>query len=185
MSREACNSRAHAQSFSLIPASVTFLIACQFVGIALALACLVAAVVRDVTRFEIPDLVSGILLASAFLYGWGHPDFGWTAHLTAPVLVTLVGSIVFARGWMGGGDIKMLAATSAWTGFSGLPLQLALVAVAGGVLAVFLLLLRKIAWHNPEGGIGPRLLAATGPLPYAVAISTGSVIWAWQAYPLI
>ena len=46
------------------------------------------------------------------------------------------GLLAFARGWLGGGDVKLMTAIAAWTGITGLPLLFIAVSVAGGGLAL-------------------------------------------------
>jgi prepilin peptidase CpaA len=95
--------------------------------------------------------------------------------------VFLAGALLFARGYLGGGDVKLLSAAALWAGPAGLPTLLLLTAVFGGALALFLLL--------PLGGqlatsarlmLGqPALPAPHGlamPIPYGVAIAGAAVI---------
>lgn len=150
-----------------------------------ALACLLAAALADIARFEIPDSLSILVLATAIAYGLATPGFGWTSHIAAPVVMFGVGLFLFSRGWMGGGDIKLLVAIAGWTGLAGLPLQLAGVAIAGGGLSLVLLLARggmASAGHAPDAL--PRVLRPKAPLPYAVAILAGTAWWASTAWPI-
>jgi prepilin peptidase CpaA len=94
------------------------------------------------------------------------------------------GALLFAIGWMGGGDIKLLTGTAAWVGLKGLPLQLAGVALAGGLLSLVLILVRagcRRAGIQPEHM--PRIFRPDAPLPYAVAIAAGTFWWAWRFWP--
>ena len=131
-------------------------------------ASLVAAAACDLVRFEIPDGLSTIIFGAAI----GHAALTgapvW-AHLTAAMLMFGIGAMMFRAGTMGGGDVKLLAAVAGWAGLAGfVPLVLA-VAMAGGVLAVTLLAIRRL----PIGD-GPELVQRGAPLPYAVAIATGA-----------
>lgn len=142
-----------------------------------AIACAFAAAAFDVTKFEIPDELSIILFVLAGLYGLITPGFGWLSHAAAPAIVFAIGLIIFARGWMGGGDIKLLTALAAWIGLAGLPLLLVGTALAGGVLATILLISRRLN-ADPHG---PRLIHPGAPVPYAVAILGGVLFFAVQA----
>lgn len=153
------------------------------------LACLLTAALVDIFRFEIPDSLSIVLLATAMLYGLATPGFGWLSHLAAPVIMFGVGLFIFSRGWMGGGDIKLLVALAAWTGLAGLPLQLVSIAIAGGALSLVLLVARgglalfaSSAGRLPE--TLPKVLRKDAPLPYAVAIAAGTLWWAAAAWPI-
>lgn len=149
-----------------------------------ALLCLVVGAGFDLARFEIPDTLSILLLAGALLYGLLTPGFAWGSHALAVLALFAVGLLLFALGWMGGGDVKLLTAFAAWTGLSGLPLFLTGVALAGGALALLLLLARsglKLAGRAAQDM--PRLFRPGAPLPYAVAIAAGGLFWAWRSWP--
>lgn len=151
----------------------------------LALLCLLAAAVADVARFEIPDTLSIALIALAIGFGFTQPDFPWLLHGAALVLMFGLGALLFSLGWMGGGDVKVLTATAAWVGLSGLPMQLAGVAIAGGLLALALLLVRAgIRFADVPAERVPRLFQRGAPLPYAVAIAGGTIWWAFRNWPL-
>ncbi|MFZ4688899.1 MAG: A24 family peptidase [Polymorphobacter sp.] len=155
----------------------------------IAMGCVLAAAINDVRAFEIPDGLSIALLVTAALYGLLTPGFGWLSHLAAPLIMFGVGLLLFSRGWMGGGDIKLLIAVAAWTGLSGLPEQLVAVAIAGGGLALVLIIARRIAAARAIGAgkdaaTLPKLFRRDAPLPYAVAIAAGTGWWAMQAWPI-
>ena len=150
-----------------------------------ALSCVLAAAVSDIMRFEIPDGLSIALAALAIVYGFATPGFDWLSHVGAAVLVFGVGLFTFARGWMGGGDVKLLTAIAAWTGLHDMLLQLTATALSGGVLALVLIAARAgVAVARPGADTTSRLLRKDAPLPYAVAIAAGTFWWALQAWPL-
>lgn len=145
-----------------------------------ALAALLAAAIADVRRFEIPDSLSVAILLLAVGFGLATPGFPWWQHLAAVALLFGLGLLAFARGWLGGGDVKLLVAIAGWTGLQGLPLQFALVAVAGGLLTLALVVARRVV----PSGRGGQLLRLGGPIPYAVAIFAGTALWGLVAWPL-
>lgn len=150
----------------------------------IALGCVLAGAVADVIRFEIPDTLSVVLLATALGYGALTPGFDWLAHLVAPVVMFAAGLLIFRFGIMGGGDVKLLISSAAWTGLGGLPLQLVGIALAGGVLAVVLIIARRAAPRFANTGALPRVFHHDAPLPYAVAIAAGTCWWALAAWPV-
>ncbi len=151
-----------------------------------ALLVLLAAAIADVRSFEIPDILSIALLVTAACYGAATPGFGWVSHVAAAVVMFGVGLFIFSRGWMGGGDIKLLVGTAGWAGLAGLPMQLASVALAGGGLALVLLLSRGVLGRVDAGDPErlPKLFRTDAPMPYAVAIAAGSWWWAVIAWPI-
>jgi len=149
-----------------------------------ALACLIAAAIADVRSYEIPDGLSITLLVTAVGFGAATPGFAWISHLAAVLLMFGIGLFVFARGWMGGGDVKLLVAIAGWTGLAGLVGQLTAVALAGGVLALVLIIARRaFAARSPESL--PELFRTGAPLPYAIAIAAGTGWWAYTAGTVI
>lgn len=155
------------------------------VFVAIALACLVAAAIADMRTFEIPDALSIALLATAVGYGLATPGFAWLWHAAAVLVMFGLGLLLFSRGWMGGGDIKLLVALAGWTTLQGLPLQLAFVAIAGGGLALVLIIARRgLAAAGRAPDRVPKMFRNDAPLPYAVAILAGAAWWARLALPL-
>lgn len=140
----------------------------------------------DLWRFEIPDGLSIAILVSAALYLATLPFDQVPSHLAAGGLVFAVGLFVFSRGWLGGGDVKLMAASASWATLSSLLPMLTAIAVAGGVLALLLIGLRFIA-----GRLGsapdqlPLLLQPDGPVPYAVAIAAGIMLWLTRQGPVV
>lgn len=151
---------------------------------AAALACVIAAMVTDLVRFEIPNWLSIALLGLALGYGLLTPGFGWWSHIGAVVLVFGIGLFIFSRGWMGGGDVKLLTGIAAWTGLEGLAAQLTATALAGGGLAMVLLLARGVATSGMKTDRIPKLFRQDAPLPYAVAIALGTCWWARTYWPI-
>jgi prepilin peptidase CpaA len=150
-----------------------------------ALACLAAAAAFDVVTFEIPDTLSIVILATAVGYGLATPGFAWLSHGLAVLVMFGIGLLLFSRDWMGGGDIKVLVAVAGWTGLAALPMQLAYVAIAGGGLALVLIIARRglAAAGRPAEAL-PRLFHQDAPLPYAVAILFGTLWWALERWPV-
>lgn len=143
-----------------------------------ALACVGGAALADVRRFEIPDewSIAVVLLFAGFaVVEW--PLAGWWLHLAAGAAMFAVGVVLFARGWLGGGDVKLLAACAVWTGFDGLPWLIAGTTLCGALLAVVLLVARRFAGSR---AVYPGL-QADGPLPYAAAILGGASVFAIAA----
>lgn len=143
-----------------------------------ALALLLVAALWDLVRMEIPDWISLALLALAVLHAGFAPEPGLLARLAALAVMVGLGLLLFARGWMGGGDVKLLMATAPLVGWPGLLAQIGGIAVAGGVLAVVLIALRPILAARVPAERLPLVLRPGVALPYAVAILAGTAIWA-------
>lgn len=146
---------------------------------------LIFAACSDVATMKIPNWVS-IALAALFpvvALSTGMPlaEIGW--HLLFGAAVLLIGFMLFQVGMMGGGDAKLIAAAALWTGVMGFLPFLMWTFVAGGFLALILLVTRKIVKPDEERpAFVNRLLKPRGGIPYGVAIMTGGLL-ALEALP--
>ena len=133
----------------------------------------------DVMKFTIPNWIPAVMIAA---WAISAPFLGisWSqAGLSAVVFaVTLgLGMALWAPGWLGGGDVKLIAAGALWFGWPDVMMFILGAAVAGGVLAVALLALRRLVPALPVSpeAIGKTALAQGAPAPYAVAIAAGAL----------
>ena len=155
-------------------------------GILLLPACglLGLAILRDIAARLIPNtLCAGIAVLALAL----HAACGdWLAALLAGSLVFLMAYVCWIRGWLGGGDVKLLTATAMLVPPGDVPALLGAVALAGGVLAACYLVLRRIIApprSQAPARLLPRILRAERwrirggrSLPYACAIAAGAFI---------
>lgn len=111
---------------------------------------LIWAALSDALRLRIPNNVPLALLALFPIYFFvshGDPIEGLKSVGLA-LAIFMVGFFFFARGWMGGGDVKLMSVTALWAGPALLPDFLAVTAVVGGLQALASLLpLYKILPH--------------------------------------
>lgn len=136
------------------------------------------AAASDAVTLRIPNALIVYLLAGyAATVALTAP--GWT-HLAASAAVGLAvlaaGGLLFARGWMGGGDVKLLAVTALWLGPAATPALMLLTAIAGGVLTLMLVACRALGAHRL---VGDRIAALHPPMdrvPYGIAISAAAIV---------
>jgi len=129
-----------------------------------------AAAVSDLRERRIPnDLVAAIF----FLALLRHLEQGGLAGLVptpgqALSFVLVTGALVwlFARDMLGGGDVKMLAASALYIGADNQGTFFLLVALFGGLLAAGYLSIRSMQAAE---------LTAPLSLPYGVAIASGGI----------
>ena len=93
----------------------------------------------------------------------------------------VIGWGLFALGLLGGGDAKLFAAISLWMGWYGLFNYLILFSLCGGVLALTLLLFRRL--RLPEERLMRHVWIATlhkkeHGAPYGIALAAGAIL-AW------
>jgi len=136
----------------------------------------VVAAASDVRARRIPNALTGALaIAGVAVSGMtrGLPGAGTALAILAICLAA--GTVAFARGWFGGGDIKLLAA-----GCCGLTPTLAVdflvyTALCGGLVSLYAL----ATSHRMATALITRQLPQTGErLPYAVAVAGGALsLW--------
>lgn len=146
---------------------------------------MLCAVWTDVRQFTIPNWIPGVMIvlwlaASPFLdLTWGQAGLA----LASGFGVLALGLALWAPGWVGGGDVKLLAAGALWFGWPDTLSFLLMTVVAGGVLSVALVLLRSAVRFVPSAApvLSGGVLAPGKPAPYAVAIAAGALIVLPQA----
>jgi prepilin peptidase CpaA len=134
----------------------------------------------DLLTMTISNRVTLALLIGFFALALivGMPLAEIAAHLGAAAVVLAVGFGLFTRGWIGGGDAKLAAATALWFGWSHLLEYVLYASLLGGVLTLALIEFRKLSlpsllarreWierlHRPESGV-----------PYGIALAAAALI---------
>jgi prepilin peptidase CpaA len=118
-----------------------------------------------------------LFIPLALAGGFTTAEICW--HLACGISMLILGFGLFAKGWIGGGDAKLAAATAIWLGFDHFG-QYALAASAlGGLLTLGLILIRN--WPLPAFLSGRewimRLHAPeTGVLPYGIALAAAGLL---------
>jgi len=140
-------------------------------GLLIALvALLVIAAVGDVRRYLIPNRLCSVVAALALPY-WVAVSIGQDMPLL-PTLGLQIGvaflvfagfALLFALGAMGGGDVKLIAALALWVPAIRIPEMLFYVALAGGVLALVLIVIRRVRGSTSRA------------VPYGLAIAAGGI----------
>lgn len=146
---------------------------------ALLLLLLVIAAIQDGWRLRISDWISGGVAICAFvalLLDW--PIAGLWQNFLLFAAVLAIGTFMFGRGWMGGGDIKLLAASALWFNLADGWKLLVAIAVAGGIEALLIIILRRLPWSDAARSRA-LLLRRRGPIPYGIAIALGVASMGW------
>jgi len=159
----------------------------------------VAGAVQDVRGGRIPNLLTyGALLSAlavrVFVIGWPGLKSGLIGVLAAGGIFYLL----FLVGGMGGGDVKLMGAVSAWAGASETAALLVATAIAGGVLAlIYMIFLKRVLStlsntvelirHHLTSGLRPHpVLNVREPgvikLPYGLAIALGTLYCLGQSF---
>ena len=137
---------------------------------------LLLSALEDLWRLQIEDWLSAGVAIGAFLaLGIGGEFSAVWQNLLLFALVLGFGTLLFARGWMGGGDVKLLAACALWFDLSLGWKMLVAVAIAGGLESLAIMMLRLLPWPDRLRR-RIRWLRKDEALPYGVAIAAG-MIW--------
>jgi prepilin peptidase CpaA len=154
--------------------------------VALCVALLMFAAVHDIVARTIPDLVPLGILAAALALNLLSGSI--LLPLVATAAVAAVTLLLYWLRLMGGGDVKLLVAVAFLLPPGDVPKAALAIALAGGLLALLFLALRprlrgrRLAPAGRSAALPRRALAAElwrirrgGPLPYAAAISAGTL----------
>ncbi len=160
-------------------------------------ALLLAAAAHDIRRSIIPNRLS---LAVAMIYPAhvlsSSVPVDWTGALTAAGASLAVGLVIFARGWIGGGDVKLFSATALWAGLPLFTTLLLVTTLTGSVVALAMLMHRRLAGRpilaSADGmvmkgggestGSDPAKLRPSHSLPYGAAIAAGGLMTALMLF---
>ena len=131
---------------------------------------LAAAAIEDAVRLRISNLTClGVMLAAVVAMALtGFELRLWQNALNFAVLLG-IGTLLFASGKVGGGDVKLLAALGLWFNFVGGVRMLAAVLIAGGVFALLFIAFRLISGSKTSRG------KLGGLIPYGLAIVAGAL----------
>src|SRR5712692_7638300 len=133
----------------------------------------------DLLTMTISNRVSLILMGSffalAFAGGMGMTEI--LCHMGAACVILLVAFGFFTRGWIGGGDAKLAAATALWLGFDHLLPYLVYASLFGGALTLALVQFRM----SPLPGAlarqewVERLHRKDAGVPYGIALAAAAL----------
>lgn len=146
-----------------------------------AIVLLLAAAAWDAVTLTIPNyLVLAVLALYAASLSVNLDLSDILFDLLAALIVFVVCFVLFALGWLGGGDAKLAPGAVLWADYDGFLQFVIAMTLAGGILAIVLLILRvglRSAGATQERL--PLVLQWASPIPYGVAISTAAILVIW------
>ncbi|WP_294539712.1 A24 family peptidase [uncultured Rhodoblastus sp.] len=138
----------------------------------------------DVATRLIPNETSLALALLGIASQFPGPTHIAESLVVAAILFLLL-FVVYQRGAIGGGDVKLLVALAIGLPLGGVVQLLTVTALAGGVLAIWHLIMRRLPAPRPapSGSSFPRRVYAVerwrhvrrAPLPYGAAIACGGI----------
>lgn len=141
---------------------------------------MVLAGIGDLFTYRIPNwlclTIAGLFFPVALLAGLSLETIGW--HLLVGFGALVVGFGVFAAGWFGGGDAKLLGAAALWFGWPDSMRFLVCTALAGGVLALAIGMWSALQIdHEVRGWTRFKRLFELKPnVPYGLALAAGTLL---------
>jgi prepilin peptidase CpaA len=144
---------------------------------------LVAAALFDILSYRIPNRLCLALAVLSCLHILVIGESIENAALRTGIAfaVLIVGLILQGHGFVGGGDIKLIAAVSLWIYPADWPLFMLAIMLFGGFLALAILILRKLKAWIPEYVTTrnwlKKLLSDNEGIPYGVAVSSAGMMF--------
>ncbi|MGI3212466.1 A24 family peptidase [Roseovarius tibetensis] len=135
------------------------------------------AAASDAVWMRIPNALTLYLLAGAALCAVqaGPVWLDLAARMAVGLSVLAGGFVLFAKGWMGGGDVKLLAVTALWLGPAATPGLLILTALGGGILTLALIAARALGAGHLAGHRIAALREPMDRVPYGIAIAAAAI----------
>ncbi len=158
------------------------------IAVAVLTGSLLCAAASDLQRYLIPNRYPAAILLAFLAQAPLTPYFQSLGGLAVGAAVLAAGALLFARGLLGGGDVKLLAAVAFWAGPSMIATFLFVTSLTGAVLALTLLSpARRLFPAHPNalavpGDFRGRLRQ---PMPFAVAIAAGGLFVAAARVPYL
>jgi prepilin peptidase CpaA len=147
-------------------------------------ACFVASY-TDVRWRRVPNALTYGCMAVVIALSAPHGFIPFLSAIGSAIIILFAGSFVFGLGWLGGGDIKLLAAGAAAIGFPSFLVVLLYIAAVGGIIGALYALrehrLRTIVTNIAlcaAAGTAIAPAAASRRVPYALAICAGACFYA-------
>jgi prepilin peptidase CpaA len=134
----------------------------------------------DLFTMTISNRVALTLVAGFFILAFwsGMSPHDMLTHVGAALAVLAVTFVFFARGWIGGGDAKLAAATALWLGFDHLMAYLLYASIFGGVLTLAMIRFRLMPLPAAlaEQEWVKRLHRLDGGVPYGIALAAAALL---------
>jgi len=149
---------------NLVPHAPLWLLAILFAAMA-------AAAIEDFLRLRISNITCAVVFVAALVaMGFGGFPLALWQNVAVFAFLMTSGTLLFAAGKFGGGDVKLFAALGLWVNLISGVWLIATSLIAGGVLASIYIVVRHFRGGRNSKGI-----------PYGLALVAGaSLIFAGQ-----
>jgi len=134
----------------------------------------------DLFTMTISNRITLILVGGFFALAlWsGMSPNDMLSHTGAAFAVLAVSFVFFARGWIGGGDAKLAAATALWLGFDHLMAYLLYASIFGGLLTLAMIRFRLMPLPKAlaDKEWVKRLHRLDSGVPYGIALAAAALL---------
>lgn len=150
-----------------------------FIIVIIFVSAMLSAAYKDATTMTIPNWISLFLICGFFIvipFVWpGLSEFG--SHLLVGLAFFLTGFVMFAFGWLGGGDAKLMAATGLWWQWPDAILYILYTTVIGALLALILIIGRRyIPVRVLTSQWAYKMFKDEKKMPYGLALAAGALL---------
>ena len=141
---------------------------------------MIFAGLRDLTTMTIPNwltlMLAVIFFAAAAMTSMPLSEIG--LHTVVGFVTLLIGMILFARGWIGGGDAKLMAAVALWLGWAQALPYFVVASIFGGALTLAILGYRNLPLPAfvMRHDWAMRLHDRTEGVPYGLALAAAALL---------
>jgi prepilin peptidase CpaA len=147
-----------------------------------AVAIFTAVAIQDLRHRRVSDMLCLAIVVLSIVRWAALAQFAPAAWaLVAAVILFCIGIALFANGWLGGGDVKLISATALLIGGADTPQFLFLMSIIGSALALALLIHLKFGrfYHVASSTLTDSATPRSDhtKVPYAVAVAVaGSIV---------
>lgn len=146
----------------------------QLFALILAAGALIAAAIADLRFYQIPNRHAVVIALAFVLFALGAGLREALGCLAVGTAVFALGIVLFARSWLGGGDVKLLAAVALWTPPSLLAGFALATSLAGAGLSLAMLTPLRRCLPPPPATLAHEH-GLRQPVPFAIAIAAGGL----------
>lgn len=139
----------------------------------------------DIKYRIIPNFISILLIVNYFIgFFIGIETFPLFDSVLAFAIILVSSTALYAFGWLGGGDVKLVSSASFYVGLQNLPVFTILIGLFGGFLSIFYLIFilyqKKFKSHKNNLQSDGLFIASPDEkkiqLPYGVAIACATLV---------
>jgi prepilin peptidase CpaA len=138
------------------------------------------AVVSDIEALRIPNRICLAIAALYPVHVLASPEpVDWLGAIAVALAVFAVGLVAFAAGAVGGGDVKLIAATALWAGPAMFLDFVFATTLVGGAIAIVIMSRWRFALAQIcdfAGEVSLRDMFLGRAVPYAIAIAAGAYL---------